>query len=483
MRSRALLPSLRLRLNAMGPKVAVFNMEIVGTVNPVLPVVKELVSRGCEVRYYFNKETYVKDLRAAGAEPVKFDDYFLRWDELYQEEAEWLHRHGYGPEAIKELPSSEGTMVSRMLLNCLPAGLCLTKRLSKLWQDAWRPDVVLYNVMLLHPFLAAKQLGIPTASFSTYPGPGTPMHLYQQKFEEREAYDEQLARHPAVAPANALAAKLFGVDVLQTQLLGRFFSDQINIVYSIPQLQGLVNENQRQRLEGSAFHWVGATDPQLCGLVPRVESADAEEMTRLPGMKVVLVSLGSLTVECRWDMPEHVSSLGLITGKDFSQRLWSELLDSFGGRSDVQVILSIGTREEARELLGDLPSNFSAQTFLDQINALKSADLFITHGGANSIKEATLLGVPMIVTPFCVDQPTNGEAIQRYGAGVCFSDLMATPRGELSRAVEHGLGGAALGWRQRSSELGEALRRAGGAQAAAEACLSLLSLRASAGGA
>ena len=28
----------------------------VGTVNPVLPVVKELVSRGCEVRYYFNKE-------------------------------------------------------------------------------------------------------------------------------------------------------------------------------------------------------------------------------------------------------------------------------------------------------------------------------------------------------------------------------------------------------------------------------------------
>ena len=25
--------------------------------------------------------------------------------------------------------------------------------------------------------------------------------------------------------------------------------------------------------------------------------------------------------------------------------------------------------------------------------------------------EATLLGVPMIVTPFCVDQPTNGEAL------------------------------------------------------------------------
>ena len=31
---------------------------------------------------------------------------------------------------------------------------------------------VLYNVMLVHPFLAAKKLGIKTCSFATYPGPG-----------------------------------------------------------------------------------------------------------------------------------------------------------------------------------------------------------------------------------------------------------------------------------------------------------------------
>lgn len=94
----------------------------------------------------------------------------------------------------------------------------------------------------------------------------------------------------------------------------------------------------------------------------------------------------------------------------------------------MKVILAIGSREEASELLEDLPKNFVAMKFLDQIGYLRQTDLFITHGGFNSIKEATLLGVPMIVTPFCVDQPCNGEAIEAYGAGQCFRDLMATER-------------------------------------------------------
>eukprot|EP00435_Cladocopium_sp_Y103_P021459 s2797_g5.t1 len=290
---------------------------------------------------------------------------------------------------------------------------------------------VLYNVMLLHPFLAAKQLGIRTASFSTYPGPGTPMHLYAQKFEEREAFDDEIAQHPSLIPANEIALKVFGVDVLKSQLQCRFFSDEVNIVFNIPQLQGPVNEYQQRRLELSIFHWVGTTDPQLSGLAPRVEPELDSELpwSVEPGTKVLLVSLGSLTVEYRWDAPEHLSSVGWTTGKQYSLRLWSELLETFGGREDVRVILSIGQREEAREVLGELPSNFQAFKFLDQVAVLRRCDAFVTHGGANSIKEATLLGVPMIVTPFCVDQPTNGEAVERYGAGLCFSDLMATPRG------------------------------------------------------
>ena len=43
--------------------------------------------------------------------------------------------------------------------------------------------------------------------------------------------------------------------------------------------------------------------------------------------------------------------------------------------------------------------------------------------------QAAVLGVPMVVVPFCVDQPSNGFAIERAGAGKCFPDPLATPRG------------------------------------------------------
>ena len=37
---------------------------------------------------------------------------------------------------------------------------------------------VLYNVMLLHPYLAACKIGVPGVSFSTYPGPGREGSLF-----------------------------------------------------------------------------------------------------------------------------------------------------------------------------------------------------------------------------------------------------------------------------------------------------------------
>ena len=459
-------------------RVAVFNMEIVGTVNPVLPVLAELVKQGCEVRYYLSKDTFVKDVTNVGANVCMFDEYFPRWEELLQEEATWFSAHGCQvPEC------SEDDMPMRMLFYSLPCGVVLGRRLLETW-TSWRPDVVLYNVMQLHPYLAACKLGIPTCSFSTYPGPGTPMHLYALKPEERKKLDLSLPQHPGLRPVNEIAKDLFNVDVFESQLLGRFFSPDRNIVFSIPELQGIVAQHQQKLLDSSSFRWVGATD-HLISSVPRVASAIAsgDEWRRVPGVKLILVSLGTITVESRWEAAEHVSSLGMINGRQFSQRLWSEIIESFGGRSDVRVVLSVGAKEEAMEMLGELPANVVARRYVDQVAALSHADVFVTHGGFNSVKEAILLAVPMVVVPFCVDQPTNGEAIQRQNAGLCFPDLLATPRGEITAAIRALFCGEEF--RRRAAALGDKLRAAGGAKAAADACLSLEreTCRASAGGA
>jgi UDP:flavonoid glycosyltransferase YjiC (YdhE family) len=45
------------------------------------------------------------------------------------------------------------------------------------------------------------------------------------------------------------------------------------------------------------------------------------------------------------------------------------------------------------------------------------ADVFITHGGMNSISEALVYEVPMIVIPFMSDQPVNARQVETLGLG------------------------------------------------------------------
>eukprot|EP00933_Yihiella_yeosuensis_P042618 TRINITY_DN37252_c0_g1_i1.p1 TRINITY_DN37252_c0_g1~~TRINITY_DN37252_c0_g1_i1.p1 ORF type:complete len:505 (+),score=113.98 TRINITY_DN37252_c0_g1_i1:96-1610(+) len=478
-------------------RVAVFNMEIAGTVNPLLPVIGELVSKGCEVHYYLSKPGLMKEVeKASGAKATFFDDLFGRWGELLEEDADWLQANGFSAEVAAELKSelSQGEIPQKMLYYSLPSGICLARRLTKLWSSGdedWCPELVLYNVMLLYPFLAASKLSIPAASFSTYPGPGVAMHLYCIPEDEREAWDAALALHRGVALANGIAKSEFGVDVTGTQLACRHFSNDLNLIFSIPALGSLVQEYQQKLLDDSTFLWVGDTGSvkhrlsdgsaaagEKLGSQSLGGNKDEAPWVTPSGTKVLLVSLGTLTVDMRWDATEHRSSKGLITGRAFCERLWRELLSKFGNRSNLRVIIAVGPRAEAQKYLETIPSNFVALPYFDQIQALGHADAFITHGGANSVKEAVLAGVPMIVTPFCVDQPQNGAAVERAKAGVCFPDLMATPEGEIAAAVEAAIWGSS-GQEQRvqCKELAAALERAGGAEAAAGACLALMARR------
>lgn len=45
------------------------------------------------------------------------------------------------------------------------------------------------------------------------------------------------------------------------------------------------------------------------------------------------------------------------------------------------------------------------------------ADVFVTHGGMNSVSESLVHGVKMVVIPFFSDQPVNARCIEKLGAG------------------------------------------------------------------
>jgi MGT family glycosyltransferase len=53
-----------------------------------------------------------------------------------------------------------------------------------------------------------------------------------------------------------------------------------------------------------------------------------------------------------------------------------------------------------------------------QLQVLDRAALFVTHGGMNSVNEAMLAGVPMLVVPLGADQPLVARRVVELGAGL-----------------------------------------------------------------
>ncbi|MGF1428232.1 glycosyltransferase [Kitasatospora sp. LaBMicrA B282] len=54
---------------------------------------------------------------------------------------------------------------------------------------------------------------------------------------------------------------------------------------------------------------------------------------------------------------------------------------------------------------------------VDQSLVLRCAQLLVTHGGYNSVREAVGAGVPMAVLPCFGDQPANADRVQELGLG------------------------------------------------------------------
>lgn len=84
-------------------------------------------------------------------------------------------------------------------------------------------------------------------------------------------------------------------------------------------------------------------------------------------------------------------------------------------KEKVTVVLSVGNFDISR--LKHIPENFMIRNRVPQINLLKQASLFITHGGMNSVSEAMVHGVPMVVIPFVSDQPVNARQVEKLGLG------------------------------------------------------------------
>lgn len=86
----------------------------------------------------------------------------------------------------------------------------------------------------------------------------------------------------------------------------------------------------------------------------------------------------------------------------FAKDSYKKTIEAFRDE-DVHVILSVGD-EISSDDLGDIPDHVHVYSKVPQVDVLSHSDVFITHGGMNSVNEAIYQNVPMIVTPLVNDQ-------------------------------------------------------------------------------
>ena len=76
---------------------------------------------------------------------------------------------------------------------------------------------------------------------------------------------------------------------------------------------------------------------------------------------------------------------------------------------------------------GPQPPNVRLERYLPLSALLPRCDLFVTHGGFNSVKESLAAGVPMVLMPISADQPYSAERCAALGVGVALGPGERSP--------------------------------------------------------
>jgi MGT family glycosyltransferase len=160
-----------------------------------------------------------------------------------------------------------------------------------------------------------------------------------------------------------------------------------------------------------------------------------------PDRRLVLVTMGTLSMDI---------------ARGFYDRA-VEALRPLGDRVQAIVIAPDAT-------IPDPPAHLLVRTSAPVLDLMPRLDAVLGHGGLNTVCEALVHGVPLVIAPIKGDQPINADQVQAAGAGIRVSFARARPeqlRAALTGVLED------PSYRAAARRAGHALRAGGGADAAA----------------
>ena len=298
-----------------------------------------------------------------------------------------------------------------------------------------QPDVVVYDNFAPWGLILARHLACPhICSISTL----VPAVVPRGPAAEGETPALDLTSRAAVETIQETYQQKFAGD---QAIHGGFFASR-NLVYSSPALNAHVPP------ESSLYDFVGP----MTEARPRDETFPLDRYIKSKRRRV-FVSLGTI-VGSAFPAPEGIFQL---------------FIDAFGGHDAYDLVLSVGEQTDLSRFV-DAPDNVLVRSFVPQLELLEHTDLFLTHGGANSVHEGLYFGVPLLCIPFFGDQPANARKVSELGAGASLSPDDITSA-SLRDTADTLLGTSS--YRVRAAALSDTLRCLGGASEAARVIESL----------
>ena len=332
-------------------RIAWFCIPAHGHTNPTLGLVRALTEAGHQV-YYFSFEMFRKKIEEAGAEFIPCDGF-----DFEMEDKQNADRVGKDQAFAVELLVSSVLALDGMV----------TAKITEL-----QPDVIVSDSVAYWGKLAALKHGIPYISSTTT----FAFNRYSSRYM-KHGFVETLRMLLAMPRIQKQIGRLQKngypvkgiLDIVQND------NDTYTIVYTSKYFQPC-SDTFSERV-----HFIG---PSIRPITEKYEKK-AE--------KTVYISMGTVNQ---------------------NRAFYRNCIQAFG-RTDVQVILSMGTNTDHFD---HVPANIQIYERVDQPAVLSIADAFITHCGMNSACEGLYFGVPLVLFPQTPEQDAVARRTEELGAGL-----------------------------------------------------------------
>ena len=343
------------------------NLPMTGHINPTLDLVQALVKSGDEIHYWCGKD-FQNSIEASGA---AFFSYSIEI------------------EAIDPRKKMSGVEYLTYLSDI---SLRLLQKHIKEWSEAGY-DYVITDSCLVVGKIIAEYLGIPGVTSTTT------FSFSEKMLRTPSAISSAIlslfVQHRKWADWRRLRKKISSDYQVKLEMLDVFTSPQdLNLTYTSSYFQPML-----KTLDLKKNKFIGP-------LLKRQEAKESMDLDVLAKKTVIYISLGTVY--------------------NLKPEFFLNCIKAYEARKNTVLLLSIG-QHIPRSSLPEDSESLRIYRVIPQLAVLPFVDLFICHGGMNSVNEAMYHKVPVMIFPQQDEQMLVAKRVAALGAGINMGRPIAEP--------------------------------------------------------